>query len=123
VQRRIRQQYSGSLLFDAACRIHDHLRDRDPDLRYYILGHDHEADTRPMERKGDGHHVYYLNTGSWTPCFAEGKRRLQTLGREVQFTFARLVQDEHGYEADLLRWNDDAKRADPQITPPAQPDA
>jgi hypothetical protein len=123
VQRRIRQRYSESLLFDAACRIHDHLRDQDPDLRYYILGHDHEADTRPIQRKEDGHHVYYLNTGSWTPYFAEGKRRLQTLGREIQFTFARLVQDEDGYEADLLRWNDDAGRADPQVTPPAHPEA
>jgi UDP-2,3-diacylglucosamine pyrophosphatase LpxH len=123
VQRRIQQQHAGPFLFEAARRVHEHLRDQDPDLRYYILGHDHQADTRPMERKGDGHHVYYLNTGTWTPHFAEGKRRLQTLGREVQFTFARLVQDEHGYEAALLRWNDDASRADPQITPPAQPEA
>ncbi len=125
VRSRTRQRYSESLLFDAACRIHDHMRDQDPDLRYYILGHDHQADTRPMERKGDGHHVYYLNTGTWTPHFAEGKRRLQTLGREIQFTFARLVQDKsgHGYAADLLRWNDDAGRADPQVTPPAQPEA
>jgi UDP-2,3-diacylglucosamine pyrophosphatase LpxH len=123
VRRRVQQRYSESFLFDAARCVHEHLREQDLDLRYYILGHDHQADTRPMEQKGDGRHVYYLNTGSWTPCFAEGKRRLQTLGREIQFTFTRLAQGEHGYEADLLCWNDDAGRADLQITPPAQPGA
>ena len=123
VRRRIAKQYSELYLFEAVRRIHDYLREEDPGLRYYFVGHDHRADVQPVERREDGRHVYYLNTGSWTPCFAEGTRRLQTLGREVQFTFARLVRGERGYEADLLCWNDDAGRADPQVIPPAQPEA
>ena len=108
-------------LFDAARRICEHLRGTDPELRYVITGHEHRPDTRPVAREDDGRHAYYLNTGTWTPAFAEGKRRLQTLGQEVQFTFVRLVKGRDGYEADLLRWNDDAGRADPQIVPPAEP--
>jgi len=107
----------GPFVFEGARRVHAQLREQDPALRYYVAGHDHRPDVRPVERREDGRHVYYVNTGSWTPCFAEGERRLQTLGREVQFTFARLVQGEEGYEADLLRWNDDAGRADPQVVP------
>jgi UDP-2,3-diacylglucosamine pyrophosphatase LpxH len=107
----------GPFLFEGLRRVHAHLREEDPGLRYYVAGHDHRPDVRPIERREDGRHVYYLNTGSWTPCLAEGERRLQTLGREVQFTFARLAQGEEGYEADLLRWNDDAGRADPQVVP------
>ena len=83
-----------------------------------FVGHDHRADVQPVERREDGHHIYYLNTGSWTPCFAEGTRRLQTLGQVVQFTFARLVRGERGYEADLLLWNDDAGRVDALIIYP-----
>lgn len=123
VQRWMGQRHSKLYLSEAARRIHNLLRAKDPDLRYYMMGHDHRPNTRIVERKQDSRHVYYLNTGSWTPWFAEEARRLQTLGREVQFTFTRLVSDEHGYEADLLRWNDDANRADPQIIPPAQPEA
>jgi UDP-2,3-diacylglucosamine pyrophosphatase LpxH len=122
-KRRTGDRYSEYLLFEAARRIHSHLREKDPDLRYYIFGHDHRPDARPVEQRANGRHVYYLNTGSWTPCFAEGPRRLQALGRATQFTFARLVRGEDGYEADLLRWNDDAGRADPQMVPAAQPSA
>jgi UDP-2,3-diacylglucosamine pyrophosphatase LpxH len=120
VRRRRKRQHSGPFLFEAARRIYAHLQEEDPSLRYYIAGHDHQPDTRIVERREDGRHVYYLNTGSWTPWFAEGEQRLRTLGQEVQFTFARLVKGEGGYEADLLRWNDDAGRADPQIVPAAR---
>jgi hypothetical protein len=105
----------------AARRIHELLREQDPQLRYFIAGHNHKPDTRPIARGPDGRPAYYLNTGTWTPTFAEGKRRLLTLGREVQFTFVRLVQGDDGYEAEVLRWNDDAGRAEPQIVPPAEP--
>ena len=118
--RRRKKQQTGPFLSKAAHRIYAHLQGEDPSLRYYIAGHDHHPDTRIVERKEDGRHVYYLNTGSWTPWFAEGEQRLRTLGQEVQFTFARLVKDDGGYEADLLRWNDDAGRADPQIVPAAR---
>jgi hypothetical protein len=82
------------------------------------MGHSHQPNVRPVALRADGRHIYYANTGTWTPTFAEGKRRLQTLGREVQFTFLRLVQGARGYEADLLRWNDSAGRAEPQMVPP-----
>jgi len=122
-QRRKKQQYSDLFLSQAAGRIHAHLQGQDPDLRYYIFGHDHRPDARPVEHRDDDRHVYYLNTGSWTPWFAEGEQRLWTLGQEVQFTFARLTEGEDGYEADLLRWNDDAGRADPQMVPAAREEA
>jgi hypothetical protein len=102
-------------------RVHDHLKAADPDLGFYIVGHDHRPDVQIVERRDDGRHVYYLNTGSWTPWFAHGERRLQTLGQEVQFTFVQLTQGEDGYRADLLRWNDDAGRVERQIVPFAAP--
>jgi UDP-2,3-diacylglucosamine pyrophosphatase LpxH len=116
-RRFMEKRYPEPFLRGAAKRIHRHLGVADPNLHFYIFGHDHKPDVRFVERRDDGRHVYYLNTGSWTPWFAEGERRLQTLGQEVQFTFARLVKGEQGYEADLLRWNDDAGRAERQMTP------
>jgi UDP-2,3-diacylglucosamine pyrophosphatase LpxH len=122
-RRRKKQQYSDLFLSEAASRIHAHLQGQDPDVRYYIFGHDHRPDVRPVEHRDDDRHVYYLNTGSWTPWFAEGEQRLRTLGQEVQFTFARLTKGEDGYKADLLRWNDEAGRADPQMVPAAREEA
>lgn len=120
LRRRLERWYPHPLMYRAAQRVHQHLRKVDPDIRFYILGHDHKADVRVVEQRPTHRHVYYLNTGCWFPEFAEGARRLQTLGRDVQFTFVRLVQQEGGVEAELLRWNDDAGRADPQIVPPAR---
>jgi hypothetical protein len=122
VRRVLERQYPERFLYHAARRVHSHLGKVDRELRFYVLGHDHRADVGLVERRPAGGHVYYLNTGSWTPWFAEGKRRLQTLGREVEFTFARITRREQGYEADLLRWNDDARRADPQVVPQVQPE-
>ncbi len=122
LRRWMEKLHPGPFLYWAVRRVHRHLREEDPDLRYYIVGHDHKPDVRVVERRDDHRHVYCLDTGSWVPWFAEGKRRLQTLGREVQFSFAWLVKGERGYEAELLRWNDDAGRADLQIVPPAQPE-
>ena len=120
VRRQARKQHSELFLSEAARRIHAHLREEDPDLRYYVFGHDHRPDVRSVEQGEDGRNTYYLNTGSWTPWFAEGEQRLRTLGQEVQFTFARLAKDGDGYEADLLRWNDEAGRADRQVVPAAR---
>lgn len=121
VRRALARWYPEPLMYWAARRVHSHLKDQDSRLRYYVLGHDHQTDVRIMERRPDRGHVYYLNTGCWFPEFAEGARRLQTLGQDVQFTFVRLVQQEDGAEATLLRWNDDAGRADPQIVPMTRP--
>ncbi|HIE39198.1 MAG TPA: hypothetical protein EYH30_06915 [Anaerolineales bacterium] len=122
VRRSLARWYPHPLMYWAARRVHRHLRETDRHLRFYILGHDHKTDVRIVERKPDHKHVYYLNTGCWFPEFVEGTRRLQTLGQDVQFTFVRLVQRQEGVEADLLRWNDDAGRAEQQIVPPARPE-
>jgi hypothetical protein len=121
IKRWISQQHSERFLFEAARRIYLELSISDPGLRYVIHGHDHQPDTRPMARTADGRLAYYINAGSWTPAFAEGERRLQTLGREVDFTFVQLVKGTEGYTAQLLRWNDDAGRPERQMVPPARP--
>ncbi|MBN1178128.1 MAG: hypothetical protein JXD18_02885 [Anaerolineae bacterium] len=118
VRRCMQKRHPEPFLCAAAARIHRHLHPHDPHIRFYVFGHDHKPDVRIVEQPEAGGPVYYVNTGSWIPWFAEGKRRLQTLGQEVQFTFARLVEGENGYALDLLRWNDDAGRADRQFTPP-----
>lgn len=120
-RRELERRYPELFLHRAMERIHAHLKKADPDLRFYIVGHDHRPDVQIVERRDDGRHVYYLNTGSWTPWFAQGERRLQTLGQEVQFTFVQLTCGEEGYQADLLRWNDDAGRVQRQIVPFAAP--
>jgi len=117
LRRWLARRYPQPFLFEAARRLHGHLRGEDHDLRFYLFGHTHQPDVRLVERRDDGRHVYYLNTGSWTPYFAAGERRLRRLGEAVQFTFARLRWTGRGYEADLLRWNDDAGRAEEQIVP------
>lgn len=119
VKRWLARQHSERFLFQAARRIFLELSIGDPDLRYVIHGHDHQPDTRPIARTANGRLAYYMNTGSWTPVFAEGERRLRTLGREVEFTFVQLVRGAEGYAAQLLRWNDDAGRPERQMVPPA----
>ena len=115
LHRRTAGREGEPFLWKAASRLHAHLKGVDPDLRFYIFGHDHRPSARLVERRRDGRHVYYLNTGTWTPVFAEGTRRLRTLGAEVEFTFLRLVRRENGYEADLLRWNDEAGRPEQEV--------
>ncbi len=109
------QAGSGPFLRHAAQRIHQLLKQEDPQLRFYIFGHTHRTDATIVERRPNHEHVTYLNTGCWFAEFAAGARRLQTMGAEVQFTFVRLVQRDTGAEAELLRWNDDAERAERQV--------
>ena len=118
LRRKLSKQLLDDPLFEASARIHRLLRAGDPGLRHIVMGHSHLTDVRPIAMRADGRHIYYLNTGTWTPAFAEGKRRLQTLGREVQFTFLQIVNGPRGYESELLRWDDSAGRADPQMVPP-----
>jgi UDP-2,3-diacylglucosamine pyrophosphatase LpxH len=115
LQRFVSQLGTGPLMFDGAKQIHTQMKEVDSNLRFYILGHDHRTDVQILERRPDRRHIYYLNTGCWFPEFAEGTRRLQTLGQEVQLTFVRLVRQEGGVQAELLRWNDDAERAERPI--------
>lgn len=118
-QRAVRMGHD-PYLSHAVRRIHAHLAAHDPALRFYIMGHTHYTEVDLVERRADGNHVYYLNTGCWFAEFAEGARRLQTLGQEVQFTFVRLLDGKDGVQADLLRWNDEAGRVERQMVPPAR---
>lgn len=115
LHRRAAGQEGEPFLWRAASRLHVHLKEVDPDLRFYIFGHDHQPNARLVERRGNSRHVYYLNTGTWTPVFAEGTHRLRTLGAGVAFTFLRLTKQGSGYEADLLRWNDEAGRPEQEV--------
>ncbi|MBN1954898.1 MAG: hypothetical protein JW900_07585 [Anaerolineae bacterium] len=116
-RRAAQKRRPGPFLLRAARRIHAHLQAHDPELRFLILGHDHRADVQIVARRKDRRHVYYLNTGCWFPEFAEGTKRLQKLGRDVEFTFVRLVRTDSDAEAELLRWNDEAGRAERYVTP------
>jgi UDP-2,3-diacylglucosamine pyrophosphatase LpxH len=121
VRRRLASRFFDDPLSRASQRILDVLRDSDPGLRFIVMGHSHRPDIRPLAKGPGGRHAYFLNTGTWTPSFAEGRRRLQTLGREVEFTFLKIARSGQGYDAELLRWNDTAGRADPQMVPPDTP--
>jgi len=118
-QRAVRMGHD-PYLSRAVRRIHAHLATHDPALRFYIMGHTHYTEADLVERRADGNHVYYLNTGCWFVEFAEDARRLQTVGQEVQFTFVRLLSGDGGVQADLLRWNDEAGRVERQMLPPAR---
>ena len=96
-------------LFHAAQRVHSHLKQEDDAIHLYVMGHTHRAETCIVERRSNARHAYYMNTGCWFPEFAADTRRLQTLGREVEFTFIRLRQLPDGPQADLMRWNDLSK--------------
>jgi hypothetical protein len=118
IRRKLGETVLRDPLIEASARIQRLLLKGDPQLRYVVMGHSHRADIRPVALRSDGRHTTYVNTGTWTPSFAEGARRLQTLGREVEFTFLRLTETARGFEARLLRWNDDAGRAERQSVPP-----
>lgn len=108
-------RYGEPGLVEAARRLHRAFRETDPDLLHFVFGHSHLPSVRPIGYGANGQAVLYLNTGTWTPAFSEGRRHLLSLGQPVQFTFLRLTQTVDGYRADLLRWNDDAGRPERQI--------
>jgi UDP-2,3-diacylglucosamine pyrophosphatase LpxH len=121
IRRRWEKRYSVLFLCRAMQRVYRHLRSVDSELCHLVVGHDHRADVQVVGRRDDGDPVYCLNTGSWTPRFARGERRLQTLGQDVQFTFVRLMKRDRGYESRLMRWDDQAGRAERQVVPLARP--
>ncbi len=92
--------------------------------RYYIFGHDHDPHKKLLKEEHywtDEKATYYLNTGSWLSWFAgQDARRLRSGGKDLEFTFVKIWEqdigwDETEYRAELLRWNDDAGRAEEQV--------
>lgn len=113
-------------------RIHAILSEnlRPEDVPYfYIMGHDHHPNFRIIERMPvDAFqsprigNTCYVNTGSWLPSFSDTDlRRLRTGGLDSEFTFFKVVRVDMGaesyYAPELLRWNDFAERAEPQVIP------
>ena len=107
--------------------------------RYYIFGHDH-IPYRILLKEGNywtgAKSTYYFNTGSWLSLFSgEDTRRLRTGGGDLEFTFLKIWQPSVStpdsasrggeYEASLLRWDDEAGRAEDQlvIAPKKEKDA
>lgn len=82
-------------------------------VRYFIFGHDHSADARPLsatDRNRPDYRQWYVNTGAWVPVFSESERLLRA---DEQLTFLRLVPGrvQHSEEAknkdmpELLQWS------------------
>ncbi len=82
-------------------------------VRYFIFGHDHSADARPLpptDKDRPAYRQWYVNTGAWVPVFSESERLLRA---DEQLTFLRLVPSrvQHNYEAknkdmpELLQWS------------------
>ena len=101
----------------------------DPAPRYYIMGHDHHPGRKRLGYSPgyDGYDFTFFNTGSWLTSFESNSiRRLRTGGVDNEFTFLKIwgqseiddpfVDGALDYAAELMRWNDAANRADPQIT-------
>ena len=112
-----------------ACqRAHNILREtlRPNDVPYfYIMGHDHHPNFFIMEdqTKDRDKPTFYVNAGSWLPTFSEENiRRMRTGGLDNEFTFFKLVGKQGKCSGELLKWNDTAKRVQPQIVPPLQID-
>ncbi|MAT97517.1 MAG: hypothetical protein CL608_10280 [Anaerolineaceae bacterium] len=82
-------------------------------VRYFIFGHDHAADARPLpptDKDRPAYRQWYVNTGAWVPVFSESERLLRA---DEQLTFLRLVPGrvQHSDEAknqdmpELLQWS------------------
>jgi UDP-2,3-diacylglucosamine pyrophosphatase LpxH len=85
----------GRYLFDGATRVAELLNGRTysgySSVPYFIFGHDHAANARPLSIKQQNNLPYrqwYVNTGAWVPVFSESERLLRS---DEQLTFLRLV--------------------------------
>ena len=111
----------GHYLFTGATRIarllNSEVHPNYSSVRYFIFGHDHAANSRPMpptDRNAPAFRQWYINTGAWVPVFSESERLLRS---DEQLTFLRLVPGrvQHSDEAqnhdmpELLQWSPQAK--------------
>jgi len=110
----------GRFLFTGAARVAKLLNGRTfsgySSVRYFIFGHDHAANARPLPNKKQNklpYRQWYVNTGAWVPVFSESERLLRS---DEQLTFLRLVPSrvQHKDEAqnqdmpELLQWSPQA---------------
>ena len=107
----------GHYLYTGAARIARLLNGRThsgySSVRYFIFGHDHAANVRPLpatDKNRPAYRQWYVNTGAWVPVFSESDRLLRS---DEQLTFLRLVPSrvQHNDEAqnrdmpELLQWS------------------
>ncbi|GAB4236860.1 MAG: hypothetical protein Kow00109_10560 [Acidobacteriota bacterium] len=72
--------------------------------RYVVLGHTHDADRQVLPGG------VYFNSGTWTKVFSPAERVSRD---DRELTFVRLVRQDGGYAAELLRWEAAAVPARP----------
>ncbi len=79
-----------------------------PELRFISLGHTHNPEQFLMNDR------WYYNTGTWIPVI---EARSEAVREDKTYTFVHLKQDGAGklQPAVLMRWNDDACRAEPLV--------
>ena len=88
-------------------------------VRYFIFGHDHAANARPLpptDKNQPPHRQWYVNTGAWVPVFSESQRLLR---EDEQLTFLRLVpgrvqdsdESKNRDMPELLQWSAQANAA------------
>ncbi len=96
--------FSLNVLYRAAKAIQGMLKQQGVNARYFVLGHDHNADVKPIP----GSDAWYYNTGTW--AFIEGEQ--DRFFRETrELTFVKIMPGAE-QEAQLLRWNDSARRSE-----------
>ncbi len=105
------RHYRSDVLQQAASEIHRLLAQHDRAVRFVVLGHDHDADMRPLDTEG---RTWYVNAGTWTPIAGEQERLFRDT-REL--TYIKIVPGSDGGEpqAHLLRWDDGAAQGKPVI--------
>jgi hypothetical protein len=97
------RSYRSDYLFRAAGAVARLLRQQGVDARYFVFGHNHDAEVRPLAGGG-----WYYNTGTWTIIAGEQDRFF----REArEFTYVQIVPGA-ATGAQLLRWNDEANRGE-----------
>lgn len=97
-------------LSEAAEQIASYLnQDTDPDfdpVPFYIYGHNHSSDIRPLPSTLNGRRQWYVNTGAWVPTFNEQARLLRG---DFQLTFVRIIpsrmKDVVDGVPELLQWS------------------
>lgn len=87
--------------------------------RIITMGHTHNPGAFDMHLMHNGKKIerMFYNTGTWIPVIESSTAEVRS---DRTFTFLHLERDEYGSLQPamgglLLRWNDDANRADPQV--------
>jgi hypothetical protein len=81
--------------------------------RYFVFGHDHWADSKPLPGRGraerDKSQQWYVNSGTWLRGYIEEQRQQEV--NENHSTFVQIIPGLGEDEAPrVLRWNDGANQ-------------